>query len=92
MKQCDCSDTSMEVDENHSEHSSDNKHGTRRTYKGQTLGRGVSSILGFIPTEVVFARIIPSSGWKIFSSARGIASPPTLLASSLAFSGSRKKH
>lgn len=57
----------------------------------QTLGNGVFSIFGFIPTDVVFARIIPSSGWKFSNSARLIASPPTLLASCLALSSSHKK-
>jgi len=31
--------------------------------KEQTLETGVSSTLGCIPIDVVFARIIPSSGW-----------------------------
>jgi hypothetical protein len=57
----------------------------------QTLARGVSSIFGFIPTDVVFARIIPSSGWKFSNSARVIACPPTLLASFWALSSSQKK-
>lgn len=45
---------------------------------------GVRSIFGFIPTDVVFARIIPCSGWKLSNSDRVMASPPTLVASSLA--------
>ena len=57
----------------------------------QTLGKGVFSIFGFIPTDVVFARIIPSSGWKFSNSARVIACPPTLLASCLALSSSHKQ-
>ena len=57
----------------------------------QTLEIGVASVFGFIPTDVVFARIIPSSGWKFSNSARLIASPPTLLASCLALSSSHKK-
>ena len=57
----------------------------------QTFGMGVWSVLGFIPTDVVFARTIPSSGWKFSNSARVIASPPTLSASILALSSSQKK-
>lgn len=40
---------------------------------------------------MVFARTIPSSGWKFSNSARVIASPPTLFASALALSSSWKK-
>jgi hypothetical protein len=50
----------------------------------QTLGMGVSSTFGCIPIDVVFARIIPSSGWKFSRSARDKASPPTISESSLA--------
>ena len=58
---------------------------------GQTLGMGVSLIFGFIPTDVVFARIIPSSGWKFSISARVKAWPPTLSARSLALSAVTKR-
>ena len=49
-----------------------------------TLGMGVSSTFGCIPIDVVFARIIPSSGWKFSRSARDKACPPTVSAISLA--------
>lgn len=58
----------------------------------QTLEIGASSILGFIPTDVVSARTIPSSGWKVSTSARVIACPPTLSASSLARSVRKDSH
>lgn len=45
---------------------------------------GVSSTLGFIPTEVVFASTIPSSGWNPPTSLKGIAFPPTFAANSAA--------
>ena len=45
---------------------------------------GASLIFGFIPTDVVvFARIIPSCGWKFSISARGKAWPPTFSASDI---------
>lgn len=50
----------------------------------QTLEIGVSSIFGCIPIDVVFARIMPPSGWKVSKSARDKASPPIVSASSLA--------
>lgn len=57
----------------------------------QTFGIGVASVLGSIPTDVVFTRTIPSSGWKFSNSARVIAFPPTLLASSLALTSNQEK-
>lgn len=45
---------------------------------------GVSSTFGCIPIDVVFARIMPSSGWKFSRSARVIASPPIMSASTFA--------
>lgn len=50
----------------------------------QTLGMGVSSTFGCIPIDVVFASIMPSSGWKLSRSARDKASPPTVSAISRA--------
>lgn len=52
---------------------------------------GVSSILGCIPTDVAFTRIMPSSGWKLSKSAKGKASPPTASASFLARSLKKKE-
>lgn len=60
-----------------------NWYGTS-TLKEQTLEIGVSSTFGIIPIDDVFARIIPSSEWKLSKSARGKASPPIASASSLA--------
>lgn len=56
----------------------------------QTLDRGVSVTFGCIPIDVVFARIIPSSGWNLSNSASVRACPPIKLASSLARSGSQR--
>jgi hypothetical protein len=50
----------------------------------ETLETGVSSTFGCIPIDVVFARIMPSSGWKFSRSARVIASPPIMSASTFA--------
>lgn len=50
----------------------------------ETLERGVSPTFGCIPMDVVFARIIPSSGWKFSKSASDNASPPIVSAMSLA--------
>lgn len=52
--------------------------------KRQTLEIGVSSTFGCMPMEVVFARIISFSGWKLLSSSRDKASAPTTIASSRA--------
>lgn len=55
-----------------------------KAVKSQTFGIGVSSTFGCIPMDVVFARIMPSSGLKFSRSARDKACPPTVSASSLA--------
>lgn len=51
-----------------------------------TFGMGVRWMLGFIPTDVALASIMPCSGLKSFRSERRRDSPPTLMASILAFS------
>lgn len=53
-------------------------------YKRRTLGMGDMPISGCIPTDVLFASIIPVSGWKSPSLSSSIASPPTASANSLA--------
>ena len=53
-------------------------------YERRTLGMGDMCISGCIPTDVLFASIIPVSGWKSPSLSSSIASPPTASANSLA--------
>jgi hypothetical protein len=48
---------------------------------GETFEIGVSSTFGCIPIDVVFARIMPYSGWKLSRSARDTASAPIVSAS-----------
>lgn len=48
-------------------------------------------MFGFIPTDVVLARIIPSSGAKSSNSVRLMALPPTLLDKFAAFSDIKQR-